>query len=92
MNRSDANYARIKSAMQELLNNSNARFDENAKTATLHFCINHNGDLLEIYHIWGNNPILILYKDDLKIVSSDIQDVCAALTAIIDKWQKTKTL
>lgn len=92
MNRSDANYARIKSAMQELLNNGDACFDENAKTATLHFCINHGGDLLEIYHIWGNNPILILHKDDLKIVSSDIQDVCAALAAIIEKWQKTKTL
>ena len=79
-------------AFISLTEGRDASFSENVDTQTICLTIKDGDDKLSVYHIWGNNPISFIYKDDVKAVGTASPDLVAYLEPIIEKWLKTKKL
>jgi len=92
MNQTSEDHLRIKDAFIALTEGRDASFSENVDTQTICLTVKDGDEKLSVYHIWGNNPISFVYKDDVKAIGTVPPDIVAYLEPIIKNWLITKKL
>jgi len=92
MNQTSEDHLRIKDAFIALTEGRDASFSENVDTQTICLTVKDGDEKLSVYHIWGNNPISFVYKDEVKTIGTVPPDIVAYLEPIIENWLTTKKL
>lgn len=88
------NYKFIKSVFKEIEahpeTGTEIKLTENEDTLTLRLAVTDGDDELAFVYIWGNNPVTLLWKEEVKVFSSINENMLPKVVDIIHNWKRSK--